>query len=339
MKIQEKTNLSEHTSIKLGGNAKHFVICSSVDEIQEALEYAKENNFKTCILAGGSNTIFPDIGFDGLVIKMDLRGVSFESDMVTAAAGENWDDLVEECVKKGLAGIEALSGIPGSVGATPIQNVGAYGQEVSDVIINVRAIDRETLKEVEFKNRECEFGYRTSRFKTKDKDKYIITEVQYQLKKDANPKIEYDQLKQKLEELFGASDADLNQVREAVLELRKGKSMLIDPKDPNTQSAGSFFTNPILSKEEFNQLQEKVDENIPSFPDGDNIKVPAAWLVEQAGFKKGHTHKGAATSENHSLALVNRGGTTSDILELAEKIQKSIKEKFNIDLEIEPNIV
>jgi len=348
MKIKEKTKLADFTTIKLGGEAKEFVECKSVDEIKEALLYAKENKLNTCILSGGSNIIFSDEGFDGLVIKMDLKGVTFDDKggyvFVCAKAGENWDDLVKQSVKKGLAGIEVLSGIPGSVGATPVQNVGAYGQEVGEAIEKVYVLDKETLEEKEFFSKDCKFSYRTSRFKEEDKGKYIITEVVYRLIKNGNPQLGYPELERKIEEKFGHG-ANLSQVRELVLELRRSKSMVIDKKDPNSVSSGSFFMNPILEHKEFEELQrrnraKKGFENVPFFETCNcKIKVPAAWLIEQAGFTKGYQKGNAAISENHCLALVNHGGTTYDIMRLAGEIQYKVKGKFGIELEIEPNIV
>ncbi|MBU2576053.1 UDP-N-acetylmuramate dehydrogenase, partial [Patescibacteria group bacterium] len=348
MKLKKQTKLSDFTTIKLGGEAKEFVECKSIDEIKEALLYAKEKNLDTWVLAGGSNTIFSDEGFDGLVIKIDLQGVEYDDKggyvFVSASAGENWDDLVEECVKKGLAGIEALSGIPGSVGATPIQNVGAYGQEVGDVVEKVKVLDKQTLKEKEFSAQECKFGYRTSRFKEEDKEKYIIIEVVYRLIKNKNPQLGYPELEKQVKEKFG-NKATLSDARELVLELRRGKSMVIDKRDPNSVSSGSFFTNPILSHKQFEALQNrnksrKGFEEVPFYEiKGNNVKVPAAWLIEQAGFTKGYQKGKAAISENHCLALVNHGGTTYDIMRLAGEIQYKVKEKFGIELECEPSLV
>jgi UDP-N-acetylmuramate dehydrogenase len=353
MKIQEKTKLSHLTTIKLGGEASKFVECISSKDILEALKYAKENKLKVWILGGGSNTIFSDKGFDGLVLKMDLKGMEFketgDSVIATSASGENWDEFVSMCVRKGLAGVEALSGIPGSVGATPIQNVGAYGAEVGDTISLVKAIDRDTLEEVEFTNEECMFKYRTSRFKKADKDKYIITSVEFRLIKEGAPAIRYPQLQKKVAEKYGddigAGRDALKAVREIVLGLRRGKSMVIDELDPNSQSCGSFFTNPILSPDEFRLLEQKFrsadgEGEIPTFPEGpEDVKVPAAWLIEQSGFEKGFKHKGSAISENHNLALVNHGEITSDVLELADLIQEKVLQKFGVELEKEPIVV
>ncbi|PIQ80345.1 MAG: UDP-N-acetylenolpyruvoylglucosamine reductase, partial [Parcubacteria group bacterium CG11_big_fil_rev_8_21_14_0_20_41_14] len=317
MKLEQKKKLSDFTTIKLGGEAREFVSCDSVEEIKEALQYAKEHNLETWILAGGSNTVFKDEGFDGLVIKIHLKGMSFDEKggfvFAVVASGENWDDLVFECVKRGLAGIECLSGIPGSVGATPIQNVGAYGQEVSDVIEKVRVLDRETLEEKEFLASECGFGYRASRFKGKDNGKYIVLEVVYRLIKNGAPQIGYPELEKQIQEKFDGKPS-LQNVRDLVLELRKRKSMVLDKNDPNSVSSGSFFTNPILTQKQFEALQKRNSrhkgyDEVPFYDAGGNkIKVPAAWIIEHAGFTKGYQKGSAAISENHSLALVNHGG-------------------------------
>ena len=347
MKFQQKIKLAGFTTIKLGGEAKEFVMCETVGQIKEALSYAKEKGLAVWILAGGSNTVFSDEGFDGLVIKIDLKGVAYDDRggfvFVRAASGENWDDFVKECVKRNLAGLESLSGIPGSVGATPIQNVGAYGQEASDVIETVRVLDRASMEEKEFTAKECKFGYRTSAFKEQDNGKYIIIEVVYRLIKNGAPKIAYPELDKKIKEQFGKR-LSLSQVREAVLELRRAKSMVLDPKDENSASCGSFFTNPIITQKEFEALQARVKskkgfDEAPFFQTSDNkIKVPAAWLIEQAGFAKGYRLNGAGISDNHCLAIVNKGGTTKDVLNLANKIKENVKGRFGISLEFEPNI-
>ena len=353
MKLQEEAKLSDFTTIKLGGTAEKFCDCATSEEITKALQHAKEHNLKVCILGGGSNTIFHDSGFKGLVIRINIKGVEFNQsgDAVIAAvaAGEDWDEFVAQCARKGLAGVEALSGIPGLVGAAPIQNIGAYGQEVSDTISKVKAIDRESLKEVEFTNEECVFGYRTSRFKKADKDRFIITSVEFRLIRDGAPIIRYPELQKKVAEKFGddigVGRPALRAVREIVLGLRRSKSMVLDEHDPNSQSCGSFFTNPILSPDEFRLLEQRFrstggEGEIPTFrAGGDDVKVPAAWLIEQAEFEKGHKHKGAAISEKHTLALVNKGGNTKDLLELAELIQKKVLRKFGVELEREPIVV
>jgi UDP-N-acetylmuramate dehydrogenase len=344
--ISENTSLSKFTSIKLGGRAKFFCECKTEKELIECLDYAKINKLKVQILGGGSNTIFSDEGFDGLVIKIDMKGINVHNDfkdniIIKASAGEQWDDFVKYCVENKFAGVECLSGIPGSVGATPIQNVGAYGQEVKDTIIFVKAIDRETYKPTMFSNEDCLFGYRSSRFKTIDKNKYIVTEVLFKLRKDGKPEIKYPELekylKSKKENSFSLKD-----VRNAVLELRRKKAMVIDENEPDSVSCGSFFVNPILNEKEFNTFCEKLNldsDSVPNYLSEGGVKLSAAWLIENAGFKKGYTKNGVGISNKHSLALVNRGGTAKDLLKLTEEIQKKVFDKFGIMLLKEPEVI
>ncbi len=353
MKIFKKTLLAQYTTISLGGAAKYFCECSSLEEIQEALQFAEGKKIRTVILGGGSNTIFSDNGFDGLVMKINLKGTSFIEDddhiLVTAKAGNNWEKFVAECVEKGFAGIECLSGIPGSVGATPIQNVGAYGQEVKDTIETVTALDRETLKIVSFSNFDCRFSYRQSRFKQQDAGKYIVTEVIFRLRKNGRPTINYPEVKKIIESqisLLSLADGkeSLTAVRNIVLSLREKKSMVINPNDPNTRSVGSFFMNPIVDANQFSTIESLWKNSgdgtaLSSFASEGKIKISAAWLIEKSGFKKGYTKNGAGISENHTLALVNRGGTTGALLALAEEIQEGVEKKFHLRLHLEPVVV
>ncbi len=348
-------SLAEFTTIRLGGNAKYFVIARSTDDIRSALRFAASERLPVQILGGGSNVIFPDEGFHGLVIKVDLKGVRFEDEdehtIAVAAAGEVWDDFAKLCIDKNLSGVECLSGIPGLVGATPIQNVGAYGQEVGETIIEVSVIDRQSLDVIRFSSDDCGFGYRNSRFKRNDKDKFVIVEVCYRLKKSGEPFIRYDELRNYLGpmgERNGEWKAEkgktgLRQVREAVLALRRRKSMVIDPADPNSRSVGSFFVNPVLSEEEYNKFVERLMplaiERPPSFKSVEGIKIPAAWLVENSGFHKGYVRNGVGISSNHALALVNHSGTTRELLSLASDIEKAVFERFGVKLEKEAVVV
>ena len=344
--ISENIPLKNYTSIKLGGNAKLFCECKAESDLFGCLKYAGSNNVIIQILGGGSNTVFSDEGFDGLVIKVGLKGIKIHNDfknhvIIKAAAGEEWDDFVKYCIKNNFSGVECLSGIPGSVGATPIQNVGAYGQEVKDTIIFVKAIDRETYKPTMFSNEDCLFGYRTSRFKTIDKDKFIVTEVMFKLKKDGKPEIKYPELDKYLKSKT-EKDSSLGDVRNAVMELRKKKAMVLDEDEPDSVSCGSFFVNPVLSKEEFDNLCAKLNinsDNIPNYLTESGMKLSAAWLIENAGFVKGYTKNGVGISNKHSLALVNRGGTTKDLLKLAEEIQSKVFDKFGIVMVKEPVVV
>ena len=339
-------DLSKLTSIGLGGKAKLYCECDAKDKIAECIKYADENKIPFFILGGGSNTIFSDEGFDGLVIKINIKGIQvhneFKGDVIlNAGAGEDWDSLVKYCVKNGYAGLECLSGIPGSVGATPIQNVGAYGQEVKNVITFVKTLDRKTLKSVMFSNEDCLFAYRTSRFKTIDADKYIVTYVMFRLKKNGKPYIKYKELenyigtKLDLNTLKEGSER-LEAVRNAVFEIRKSKSMIIDSSDTDSCSCGSFFVNPVLTEGELRNLKSvNSDKVIPVFPAGPYFKVSAAWLIENSGFKKGYIKNGVGISSKHTLALVNKGGTASDLLMLADEISAKVYEKFGIKLEKE----
>lgn len=356
--LKNDVSLSGFTTIALGGNAKYFISCQTTDEIRSAIEFARCEDLSIQMLGGGSNVIFPDEGFNGLVIKIDLKGILFEDDgeytKARVNAGEGWDDFVKLCVEKNLGGVECLSGIPGSVGATPIQNVGAYGQEVKDTITSLKAIDRESLQLVEIANAKCEFGYRKSRFKTNDKDKFVIVEVCYRLENAGEPTIKYEELRDYIESKKkdkgerrtetgegGQRDAEVNLqvVREAVLALRRKKSMLVDPADPNSRSVGSFFVNPVLSKVEYSDFEERLAsigiKRAPSYRDAHGVKISAAWLVENAGFHKGYKRNGVGISSNHSLALVNYAGTTREILSLASNIENGVFEKFGIKLEKE----
>lgn len=353
--VKENILLSEYTTIKLGGAAKYFIECDSEDSVKDALKFAKEKKCRLQVLAGGSNIVFSDEGFDGLILKMSIKVVSLtkskESCFITSGAGEIWDDFVKFSIENEFTGAECLSGIPGSVGATPVQNVGAYGQEVSEIIHSLKAIDKESLEVINFSGEECRFGYRDSRFKSADKDKYIILEVVFKMNANKEPEIRYPELKNYLESLekFSAlSDRKekLNFIRNAVLTLRQKKSMIIDSNDPNSVSCGSFFTNPVLDVPEFEEFRTKCEVMKLSPPfykttvSGiERMKIPAAWLVEQSGFVKGFKAKGAGISSSHSLAIINTGGKTSDVLSLSGEIMRKVKEKFGITLTPEPVIV
>jgi UDP-N-acetylmuramate dehydrogenase len=345
--LRENVKLSEYTTIKLGGAARYFIDCYSADKIKEALAFAGENNLMPYIIGGGSNIVFPDGGIDGIVIRNKILGIVFGEENAGYAAavsggGENWDEFVRLCIDNGLAGLECLSGIPGSVGATPVQNVGAYGQEVKDTIVSVNAIERETLKDIVFTNEECCFAYRESRFKKEDKDKYIITSVTFRLEQNGEPVIKYNELQNYLDSNPSFSSLPsgrerLTAVRDAVIGIRKRKSMVIDPADPDSVSCGSFFMNPVISIDRFGALQSKwTGLQIPNFSSADGVKIPAAWLIENSGFKKGYTKNGVGISSSHTLALVNRGGSAKALLELAEEITSAVEEKFGITLRKEP---
>ena len=348
--LRENVPLSSYTTLGLGGPARYFAEVHSVDELCAALDLAQTRRLPVHVMGGGSNIIVPDEGLNALVVRIALRGIrtehSGEAVIVTAAAGEIWDDLVQHAVASDLAGIECLSGIPGLVGATPMQNVGAYGQEVGETILAVRALERRTLTVREFSPAECIFSYRQSRFKREDSGRYVIIEVRFALKRSDAPTVRYPELRRQLE-ASGSGAAirpgrpGLEAVREAVLTLRRKKSMLVDPSDPNSRSVGSFFLNPVLSEQEHRSVSTRwtaggAPESIPAFHAPGGIKVPAAWLVEHAGYRRGYRKGGVGISANHSLALVNYGGSTRELLALAEEIQSGVYATFGIRLEREP---
>ncbi len=353
LSIKENIELKPYTTLQLGGPADYFCECGSLYELQDAIRFAVSREERLHILGGGSNTIFSDTGFRGCVVRIGMKGITFIEDgndvLVTAQAGEDWESFVRTTVEKGFSGLECLSGIPGNVGATPIQNVGAYGQEVKDTIESVSVLERTTLNEIIFTNADCGFSYRTSRFKTADAGKYIVTSVTFRLKKNGRPTIHYPEVKKVIDaqvDLSALAEGreSLMAVREIVIGLRKKKSMVIDPNDPNTRSVGSFFLNPIVDAdvlEHVSAVWTKIGDGsaVPTFPFEEKKKIPAAWLIERAGFKKGTKKNGVGISENHSLALVNYHGTVEALLELAQEIQKGVESVFGVHLHLEANVV
>ena len=329
--------LADHTTLRLGGPADEWVTVDSEAELAAALD----TDLPVLVLGGGSNLVVADEGFRGRVVEIATRGISADVEegvscggvLVTVAAGESWDDFVALAVERQWAGVEALSGIPGSVGATPIQNVGAYGQEVSQTIASVRVWDR-TLRGVRtFANADCGFGYRTSRFKA-DPGRHVVLSVTFQLRQgDLGEPVAYAELARTLGVDQGRR-APLVDVREAVLGLRRGKGMVLDPADHDTWSAGSFFTNPIVAP-------DAVPEGAPAWPQPDGtVKTSAAWLIEHAGFAKGHGNDRVALSGKHPLALTNRGGaSTADLLALAREVRDGVEQAFGIRLVNEPVLV
>lgn len=334
MNVKEQVPLAPLTTIGIGGPARFFVRATNVDEVREALAWAHARDTLVFILGGGSNLLLPDDGFDGLVIHLDLRGVFVESEdeyaMVKVAAGERWDDFVKTAVNRGWAGIECLSGIPGSVGATPIQNVGAYGQDVSETIARVEVLDRTTDRVVWFTNEECRFGYRSSLFKNIERDRYVVLSVTFRLKRGGKASVKYPELQRYIDE-HGITLEDLRGVRASVIAIRKRKGMVIDKTDPDTRSDGSFFMNPIVP--------EPIPD-APHYPAEGGVKLSAAWLIEHAGFPKGFVHGNVGISTKHTLAIINRGGgTAAEVLELVRMIQDRVREVFGVELQPEPVIL
>ena len=331
--------LRDLTTLRLGGAADRLVTATADDELVEAVQRADADGTPLLLLAGGSNLVVADDGFRGTVVHVATRGVVEESDAcsgatVTVAAGETWDDLVGQAVDHGWAGIEALSGIPGSVGATPIQNVGAYGQEVSQTVARVRTWDRQEQRIATLAAADCGFGYRTSRFKA-EPGRHVVLGVTFQLALgDLGAPVGYAELARTLGVEVGQR-APMAEVREAVLSLRRSKGMVLDPADHDTWSAGSFFTNPVVGA-------DAVPDGAPAWPQPDGrVKTSAAWLIEQAGFSRGYGAPGPATlSDKHTLALTNRGSaTTDDLLALAGELRRGVSDRFGITLVPEPVLV
>jgi UDP-N-acetylmuramate dehydrogenase len=330
--------LANHTTLHVGGPAADFVVATSETELIEAVRGADDAGKPLLVLGGGSNVLVSDSGFDGRVVAVRTSGVRSDADacggaVVRVAAGESWDDLVAQAVDEGWLGVEALSGIPGLVGATPIQNVGAYGQEVSQTIASVRCWDRQAGEVRTLFNRDCRFGYRTSRLK-QEPGRWVVLEVVFQLRLgDLGAPIAYAELARRLGVEIGDRVA-LADVRAGVLALRRGKGMVLDQSDHDTWSAGSFFTNPVLTA-------DRVPEGAPAWPQPDGtVKTSAAWLIEQAGFERGHGNDRAALSGKHTLALTNRGGATAtDLVTLAREIRDGVRERFGIELVTEPVLV
>ncbi len=350
-RLREQVPLAPYTTLGLGGAARYFVECETAEEVAAALDWARERRLPVYVLGGGSNVVFLDAGFPGLVVRIAIGGVEFRdgpTPEVTAGAGVDWDALVRGTAERGWTGIECLSGIPGTVGSTPIQNVGAYGQEIAETLVSVTCLDRTTLERRTFAAAECAFGYRDSRFKRADRGRFVVLDVTLQLARDARPRLRYPELQRALGGPGGV-EADpperaVRRVREAVLALRRGKAMVLDPADPNTRSVGSFFTNPVLSAAAFADVVARWRAaggtgEIPTYPADGGVKVPAAWLVEQAGFPKGYRQGGVGISARHALALVNFGGTTIELLALADAITAGVERRFGVRLVPEPEVV
>jgi UDP-N-acetylmuramate dehydrogenase len=260
--------------------------------------------------------------------------------MVRVGAGERWDDFVAAAVAKGWAGVECLSGIPGLTGATPIQNVGAYGQDVSETIARVELLERAGGRVISLTNRECGFGYRSSVFKSEAKDRYVVVSVVFRLRRNAPAAIRYPELQTFVDE-HGIALDDLRSVREAVIAIRKRKGMVLDPNDPDTRSDGSFFMNPVVSRAEFEGIAARsATAGVPHYPAGDEVKLSAAWLIESAGFHKGFVYGNTGLSSKHTLAVINRGGATArEVRELVAMIQARVREAFGVEIHPEPTFV
>lgn len=342
--LRERVALAPLTTLELGGPARYLVEAADDRTIVDGLRWAADRHLAVTVLGGGSNVVVADSGVEGLVLRIGLRGVRVEmagdTVLVTAAAGEPWDGLVDRCVAEGWAGLECLSGIPGTAGATPIQNVGAYGQDVAQTIESVRVLDRRTLEATTLRAADLGFGYRRSALREQP-DRFVVLAVSFRLRVAGAATVAYPELGRVL--AAGRQPPTLAAVREAVLELRRGKSMVLDAADPNRRSAGSFFINPVLSSAELAAVRERaatagIADEVPTFAgDGSRRKIPAAWLIERAGFAKGHASGRVGISSRHSLALVNHGGATAaELVALARDIAARVDERFGVRLRPEP---
>jgi UDP-N-acetylmuramate dehydrogenase len=357
MRMEENKPLAPYTTFAIGGPARWFVEAASEDEIVEATAWARERGLALFVLGGGSNLLVADAGFDGLVLRVGLRGISIdaaEADgeasalrIYRTAAGEDWDSFVQRTVEDNCAGVECLAGIPGTVGGTPVQNVGAYGQEVASTIERVRAFDRNEQCFVEFSAAECGFAYRRSRFNSTDRGRYIVTRVDYRLTLGGAPTLRYADLQRAMQDAAQErTQLSLVDVARVVRRIRLGKGMLLVEGDSDCRSAGSFFKNPVVSEERAGQIAAASREMPPWFAAGPGqVKFPAAWLIEQAGFTKGYALGAAGISSRHTLALVNRGSSgcgnasAQDVLALAGQINAAVEARFGIRLEMEPVLV
>jgi UDP-N-acetylmuramate dehydrogenase len=327
--------LADYTTLRVGGPARRLVRAETDAELIEAVLAADEAGEPLLVLGGGSNLVVADAGFDGVVVQIATRGVRRSGEFVTVAAGEVWDDVVASLVDDGYSGVEALSGIPGLVGATPIQNVGAYGQEVAQTVVSVLVLDRRTRDVEQVAAEDCAFTYRHSAFKGDDRRVVLAVKLRMAEKAVGEP-VRYAALAAHLGVEVGVA-VPAAEVRAAVLDLRRAKGMVLDPADHDTWSAGSFFTNPILGADDAAGLPAAA----PRWPDAEGrVKFSAAWLIEQAGFTAGYGDGAAQLSTKHTLALTNRGGaTTEELLALAREIRDGVRERFGVTLVNEPALV
>jgi UDP-N-acetylmuramate dehydrogenase len=355
LQIREDVSLAPFTTLGIGGPARYFAEAKTEEDVAAAVVWARERGVKLFVLGGGSNLLVRDAGFDGLVLKIGVMGVeACGGGLFEVGAGEVWDRFVEMMLWVGVAGVECLAGIPGSVGGTPVQNVGAYGQEVAETIESVRAFDLEVGAFVTLAKAECRFRYRESLFNTDEPGRYVVTRVGFRLRVDGVPTLKYAELRKRfglaetLDPTHVAKDRAMNgapslmEVATVVREIRRSKGMLIVEGDPDCRSAGSFFKNPVVGVEVLERIAAAAGVEVPHWAvhsDGGEgrVKLPAAWLLEQAGFVKGYGEGAAGISTRHTLALVNRGGATSaDIERLQGEIVRVVKERFGIALEREP---
>lgn len=346
MHLEPSAPLAPHCTLGIGGPAQYLATARTESEVGDAVRWARERQLPLRVLGGGSNLVVGDEGVAGVVLRPELKSIERQADgdtvRFTVGAGEVWDDFVRLTVTEGCQGLECLAGIPGRVGATPIQNVGAYGQEVSECIEAVRVLDRESLTVSELPAEACAFGYRDSLFKSGLPERYVVLAVTFRLRRGAPPKLAYGELRAH----FGIDpDApprslpSLEEVRAQVVELRRKKSMVLDPTDPNRRSCGSFFVNAIVSAEDVARITRVAGEAPPAFaqPDG-RYKVPSAWLIERAGLHKGTRRGPVGLSTKHTLALVaHDGARASDVLDFAHFVRRAVHAHFGLTLIPEPD--
>ena len=346
MQIQENVPLAPLTTLRVGGPARYFLEARNAAEVRQGLEFARSQGLAVFVLGGGSNLVIADAGWPGLVLKMAIAGIEEnpekEHTRFTVGAGDEWDKFVAHAVTRNCAGIECLSGIPGSVGGTPVQNVGAYGQEVSETIAAVEVLDRRDGEVRELCREACGFSYRSSVFNTSEPDRYIVLRVTYALTPGGRARLEYADLKRYF--AGWSTTPSLAEVRDAVRKIRAAKAMLISDHDPDSRSAGSFFKNPMLSAEQFSEVHQRAAAKglqIPSYPAlASQRKISAAWLVEHSGFSKGLVAGPVGISRKHALAIVNRGGACAeDIAGFRDQIQQRVEEIWGIRLQTEPVFV
>ncbi len=344
VKTRDAVDLASLTTLEVGGPARHYLEVDDEGALLEALGWSRTEGLPVTVLGGGSNVVIADAGVEGLVLRVGLGGIRVQRDgdaaLLTAAAGEPWDGVVAHSLADGLAGLECLSGIPGSAGATPIQNVGAYGQEIADVIDSVRVVDRSTLEVSILSPGDLGFDYRTSRLR-ETPDRFVVLDVSFRLTRGGDAVVRYPELRRALE--VHAAAPSPAQVREAVLELRRSKSMVIEPDDPNRRSVGSFFVNPVIEPWAGAELERRVEglgegRAVPMYAtEPGRVKVSAAWLIEHSGFARGHGRGAVGLSTRHCLALVNRGGATArEIIAFARDIRRAVRDRFGILLQPEP---
>lgn len=346
MNVEHYVPLATRCTLGVGGAARFFVRAQDEKTLVEALEWADQGGVVVRVLGAGSNVVIADEGLDALVVRVGLRGRRARDDgegtvELTVAAGEPWDDVVDYAVNRGWAGIECLSGIPGLVGAAPIQNVGAYGQEVSETVSRVRAYDRMSQSITTLIAEDCAFSYRDSMFKSSAPDRYVIFDVTFRLRVGGAPTVRYAELVDKLAR-EGITSPDLRDVRRSVLALRAAKSMVLDHEDVNRRSCGSFFVNPIVSVEELPRIERRTGttSGMPQFPQPDGqVKLSAAWLIERAGFAKGQRRGAVGLSTRHALALVcHDGARAAALVSFATEIRDRVRDRFGVMLVPEPTL-